>query len=79
MTDQKRERVRAFLNSQRPPSDVKEIKDSDPLFSTGRMDSLTAVNFIIFLEKTFDLDTGNPDFDPSLLDSVDQAMSMIGG
>jgi acyl carrier protein len=78
MTDDKRDRVRAFLKSNRAPADVMEIKDNDPLFSSGRMDSLTTVNFIIFLEKNFDLDSSNPDFDPSLLDSIDEVMSVIG-
>jgi acyl carrier protein len=78
MTDNKRDRVRAFLNSNRAPADVMEIKDSDSLFSSGRMDSLTTVNLIIFLEKNFGLDTSDPDFDPSVLDSIDEVITAIG-
>jgi acyl carrier protein len=51
--------------------------DQSLLFSTGRLESLCAVELILFLEKEFDLSTGDPAFDVNLLDSVDEIVSLI--
>jgi acyl carrier protein len=74
----KRDRIRQFLVSKlRDPG--AQLTDQDPLFSSGRIDSLAAVELILMLENEFGLDSGNPDFDPAMLDSVDEIVLLTEG
>jgi acyl carrier protein len=78
MTDARRERIREFVLAKlRDPG--AGLRDNDALFSTGRIDSLAAVELILLLEQECGLDSGDPDFDPAMLDSIDEIMLLIDG
>ncbi|UDL91931.1 acyl carrier protein [Mesorhizobium sp. PAMC28654] len=76
MTNSKRDRIRQFVISKLRDSGA-DLSDGDALFSTGRIDSLAAVELILMLEQGFGLDAGHPDFDPAMLDSIDEIMLLI--
>lgn len=77
MIDPKRDCIRRFvIGKLRDPGG--ELRDDEALFSTGRIDSLAAVELIMLLEQEFGLDSSDPDFDPAMLDSIDEIMLLIG-
>jgi acyl carrier protein len=47
-----------------------DIRDDDSLFVSGRLDSITAIDLIMQLEKDFGLDFSRMDFDVGTIDSV---------
>jgi len=50
--------------------DTGEMSDDDPLFSSGRLDSLDAVETIMFVEMEYGLVFSEIDFDLTRLDSI---------
>jgi acyl carrier protein len=64
--------IRAFLEQRlRLKGDASALADNEPLFSESRLDSLDAVETIMFLEGAFGLNFADIDYDLTLLDSVD--------
>lgn len=69
--------IRHFLTScleQR--GDHNPLADDDSLFLSGRLDSLTMMNLVSYLENTFNVDFSSLNFDVSLIDSL-QAISEL--
>lgn len=56
--------------------DTAPFADGDSLFVAGRLDSLDAVETVVFLE-TFGIDFAALGFDLSLIDSVDAIASLL--
>ncbi len=71
MTSDPRERIRAFVREQLT------LADADSLFVSGRLDSASAVQFVVFLETEFDIDFAEQGFDVSQIDSVNAMMNLI--
>jgi acyl carrier protein len=46
------------------------IGDDQPLFSSGMLDSLDAVEMVVFVEGEFGIDFAQINFDLTLLDSI---------
>jgi acyl carrier protein len=44
--------------------------DDDALFSSGRLDSFTMMNLVMYLEQTFGIDFAGAGFDVDLVDSI---------
>jgi len=57
--------------------DNSAVADSDPLFTSGRLDSLAAVEILVFLETRFAIDFTRIDFDIDLIQSIDAIVSLI--
>ena len=76
MTDDARDRIRHFVTAKLHEPGA-ALRDEDALFSSGRIDSLAAVELILLLEREFGLDSGDPDFDPTMLDSIDEIMLLL--
>jgi len=75
-----RSQIRSFIQSVLVrKGDPAPFADDDRLFSRGRLDSMSALELIMFIETHFSVDTGSPDFDVNLLDSVDDIMVLIDG
>lgn len=73
-----RKRVRDYICHALSEADDREpFTDQAFLFSTGRLESLRAVELILFLESEFNLSASDPNFDVSLLDSVDEIVTLI--
>jgi acyl carrier protein len=52
--------------------------DSESLFVSGRLDSLDALETVVFLESVYGIDFAKNGFDIALIDSID-AISAIAG
>lgn len=53
------------------------FSDADSLFSSGRLDSLDAIETIVFLETEFGVDFAAQGFDQSRIDSVNAIITMV--
>jgi len=51
--------------------DSSAFADSESLFGSGRLDSLDALETVVFLESTYAVDFTKNGFDIALIDSVD--------
>jgi acyl carrier protein len=65
-------KVRGFIdNLLRERDDTVGFSDSESLFESGRLESLAAVEVVVFLEEEFGVDFSKIDFQIDLIDSVD--------
>jgi acyl carrier protein len=53
------------------------VEDSESLFVSGRLDSLSAVEVVAFLEETFGIDFSDVDFEIEKIDSIDHIAALI--
>ncbi|GAA3971205.1 hypothetical protein GCM10023085_61750 [Actinomadura viridis] len=67
MTDAERETVRAFIS--RHVHDLK-VGDDEDLFATGYVNSLFAVQLVMWIERTFDVPLEGTDLDFANIRSV---------
>lgn len=56
-----------------------EIGNDEPLFTSGRLDSLAAVELMMVLERDFGVDLSDPDFDVSRLDTLNDLEAFVAG
>lgn len=78
MTDDRRDKIRAFVREQlKAAASHADFTDTDSLFVSGRLDSTSAVQFVVFLETEFGVDFTKQGFDVTLIDSVDAMMNLI--
>lgn len=76
-TDTIRLRMRDYLAGRlAEKGDTQPFSDQELLISGGRLDSLEAVQLVVFLEDQFGVDFSRIDFDKSLLDSVDALVAL---
>jgi len=67
-----RTKVRGFIdNLLRERDDIAGFSDSQSLFASGRLESLAAVEVVVFLEEEFGVDFSKIDFQIDRIDSVD--------
>ena len=57
--------------------DLGEVQDNESLFLSGRLDSLSMLNLIMFLENNFSMNFAEIDFDVDLVDSIDSIIRLI--
>lgn len=50
--------------------DHEPLQDDQPLFSSGRLDSLTMTRLVVYLEQQFAVDFSAVSFDVDLIDSI---------
>lgn len=73
-----RSKVRTFLAELlQARQDGRAFGDADVLFSSGRLDSLAAVQTVLFLEKEFGVDFARVGFDQTLIDSVNAITALL--
>jgi acyl carrier protein len=68
----------AITSILRRRGDSAPIRDTDSLFLTGRLDSLTVMEIAGYLEQTFGVDFARHGFDPVDFDSVDSIVAVVG-
>ena len=51
--------------------------DDEALFSSGRLDSFTMMNLVMYLEQTFGIDFSSTGFDIDLVDSIAAIESLV--
>jgi acyl carrier protein len=57
--------------------DSQEFSDAEFLFTSGRLDSVAAMEVVLFLEGEFATDLSQTHFDLQRIDSVDNIISLI--
>ena len=73
-----RPQVRQFLQSLLVrKGDRQPFSDSDSLLLGGRLESVDAVEIVVFLEEKFHIDFAEVGFDQALIDSVDAIESLV--
>ena len=66
-----RSQVRHYVMQRlRMKGDGAALSDEDALFSSGRLDSLDAVETVVFVESEYGINFSEIDFDLTLLDSI---------
>jgi acyl carrier protein len=71
-------KLRAFLKQTlEGHGDRKGFADTDSLFVSGRLDSLSMMTLIVHLEESFGIDFAQVDFDVDLIDSVNDIESFV--
>lgn len=72
MDTQAKQQLRDFLvDTLQKHGDRVLLADGDLLFTSGRLDSFSTMNLVMFLEENFGIDFSDFEFDVSVLDSVD--------
>ena len=67
----KREEIRKFIEKLlRRRGDHGPIGDEDSLFMSGRLESIDAVEIVMFLEENFNVNFADTGFDEAEVDSV---------
>lgn len=54
-----------------------ELSDCDSIFVSGRLDSFSMMNLVMFLEEAFGINFSDNEFDIELLDSVDKLSAFV--
>jgi acyl carrier protein len=72
--DEIRSFVQELLTRQ---DDRRPLADSDSLLMSGRLQSIDAVEIVLFLEERFSIDFGELGFDREQLDSIDAIAALI--
>ena len=73
-----KQQLREFIdNALASQADRAGFSDDEALFSSGRLDSFTMMNLVMYLEQTFGIDFANVEFDIELVDSVDAMESLV--
>lgn len=72
--------IRDFVSDLlRKKRDPLPFSDSDSLWLSGRLQSLDALEVIIFLEEKYGFDFADRPFDQGMIDSVDQMVALLVG
>lgn len=66
--------VRGLLDSN---GDTGDLADQDSILLSGRLQSINAVEIVVFLEQTYGIDFAEIGFDRDQLDSVDAICALI--
>ena len=70
--------IRAFLaDLLRKKGDAQPFSDADSLLLSGRLQSLDALELIVFLEEKYGFDFADRPFDQGQIDSVDQILALL--
>ena len=73
-----RSQMRQFVMQRlRMRGDLSPVDDAEPLFTSGRLDSLDAVEVIMCVESDYGINFADFNFDLTLLDSVAAITSLI--
>jgi acyl carrier protein len=77
MITQARLELRAFISETlEKRGDLKPFAD-ESLFLSGRLDSFTMMNFVMFLEQTYGVDFDTVDFEVAIVDTVEAILALI--
>jgi len=78
MNTSEKQSLREFLKETlESRGDRKEFDDEESLFISGRLDSFSMMNLVMYLEQAFDLDFAELEFDVNLVDSVKDIEALV--
>ena len=72
-----KDKLRSFLVAHRATADVGEFADGDSLLELGVIDSLSMVDLIAHLEKSYSIGVDEDDMIPENFDSIDAIVSYL--
>jgi len=73
-----REKIREFVRGLLVANgDTGAFQDQDSLLLSGRLQSIDAVEIVVFLEKNFGIDFAEVGFDREQIDSVDAIQLLV--
>lgn len=73
-----KQKLREFLKETlEKHGDHKDFVDNDSLFVSGRLDSFSMMNLVMYLEEAFGLDFSDFEFDVSLVDSANDIETLV--
>jgi acyl carrier protein len=58
-------------------ADRSNLANNESLFVSGRLDSFTMLNLVMYLEQNFGVDFSYDEFEVELIDSVDAIESLV--
>ena len=71
MNTNTKQKLRVFLKEAlENHGDHNDFSDNEPLFTSGRMDSFSMMNLVMYLEEALGIDFSDFEFDVNLVDSV---------
>lgn len=71
-------KLREFLkDTLEKHGDHKDFADNESLFVSGRLDSFSMMNLVMYLEEAFGLDFSNFEFDVNLVDSANDIERLV--
>ena len=59
--------------------DERQFTDQESLFESGRLQSIDAVDLVVFLEDNFGIDFAMIGFDRNQIDTIDQICALTAG
>lgn len=78
MENIRRQKIRDYLTETlKNQGDKQSMTDNDSLFVSGRLDSVSMMMLVVYLEDEFAVNFKAADFEVSLIDSVDAIASLI--
>lgn len=71
MDQDAKQKLQAYLkDALEKHGDTRAFSDDESIFVSGRLDSFSMLNLVMYLEEAFGIDFSSFEFDVSLLDSV---------
>jgi len=78
MENIRNQKIREYLTETlKNQGDKQPMTDNDSLFVSGRLDSVSMMMLVVYLEDEFAVNFKVADFEVSLIDSVDAIASLI--
>jgi len=78
MENIRKQKIRDYLTETlKNQGDKQPMTDNDSLFVSGRLDSVSMMMLVVYLEDEFAVNFKAADFEVSLIDSVDAIASLI--
>lgn len=78
MNASEKQQVRDFIDQAlASQADRGAYADDEALFSSGRLDSFSMMNLVMYLEQTFGIDFSAAGFDIDLVDSIAAIESLV--
>jgi acyl carrier protein len=78
MNGSTKQQLREFIaNALAAHADRNGFGDDESLFASGRLDSFTMMNLVMYLEQSFGIDFAAAGFDADLLDSVQAIEALV--
>ena len=73
-----KQQVREFIEQALAShADRAGFRDDEPLFSSGRLDSFTMMNLVMYLEQQLGIDFASVGFDIDLVDTIDAIEALV--
>ena len=73
-----KEKIRSYLLSHSATAGIAELTDDESLLEAGVLDSMSMVDLIAFIEKTYGIAVDEDDMVPENFDTIDAMASYVG-